>query len=206
MWKVNTRGALLQSSICTTTTISYTTGGSLMMKNLNQSDFDEYYRVRLQSLEQYPVAYSSMPKFFIESSKEMHLSLLKDSGSESDFYLKGFFLRQRLVGLIGMKPETRECVNHKASMWGFYVDPEFQGQGIGEQLLDQFITDAIHSKIIRSIRLVVPENSKKAISLFKKKKFEIYGLEKNGIRDLEGKFHHQIYVQLMTELGEKSGS
>src|SRR5262245_8595847 len=112
-----------------------------MIRNLCPSDYDEYYRVRLQSLEQYPVAYSSMPKFFIEASREMHLKLLADSASDSSFFVKGYFDNGKLLGIVGMLPETRECVDHKASLWGFYVDPEYQNNKIGTKLLTEFLVE-----------------------------------------------------------------
>ena len=47
-----------------------------MIRNLTRSDYEEYYRVRLKSLQQYPVAYSSMPKFFTDATLEMHIKFL----------------------------------------------------------------------------------------------------------------------------------
>jgi ribosomal protein S18 acetylase RimI-like enzyme len=166
-----------------------------MIRNLTTNDFDEYYRVRLNSLTLYPVAYSSMPKFFIEATSEMHLKVLADSESESSFFIKGFFQDNKLIGIIGILPETRESVDHKASMWGFYVDPEFQGLGIGRKLLDQFLIDARNDLRLRSVRLVAATNCESALSLFHKVGFEQYGLERESIRDNE-KFYDQIYMQM----------
>ena len=165
-----------------------------MIRNLSEKDFDEYYRVRLKALNDYPLAYSSMPKFFEEATQEMHDNLLKDSASESSFFLKGYFEDEKLLGLIGLKPEGRESVAHKASMWGFYVDPEHQGKGIGRKLLDEFLREATQDEQLMYIRLMVCVTCERSIKLFHKAGFVDYGLEKKSISD--GKdFYDQLYMQ-----------
>ncbi len=165
-----------------------------MLRNLNENDFDEYYRVRLQSLEEHPVAFSSMPKFFVNASKEMHMKLLADSGSDSSFFVKGYFEGQKLVGLLGVMPETRESVAHKASLWGFYVDPRYQKKMIGRQLLDAALADTSDDQRIKYLRLVVSVSCKRAIELFHKAGFQDYGLEREAITDGSA-FYDQIYMQ-----------
>ena len=165
-----------------------------MLRNLNENDFDEYYRLRLKALEENPLAFSSMAEFFRECPKEKHLELLRDSGSDSQFYLKGAFKDEKLVGLIGMKPESRACVDHKATLWGFYVDPAFQNIGIGEKLLSSFLMDALKDKKLSSIRLIAAENCSAALKLFKKAGFKKYGVEPKGIKH-EGSFFDQVYMQ-----------
>lgn len=166
-----------------------------MIRNLTTDDYEEYYRVRLSSLQQYPVAYSSMPKFFIEASREMHLKLLADSASGSSLFVMGYFEDGRLLGIIGMLPETRECVDHKASMWGFYVDPNNQGKKIGTKLLQAFLLDARNDRRLRCVRLMVAVNSEAAIALFYKFGFEKYGQERDSIRD-GNIYFDQIYMQI----------
>ena len=165
-----------------------------MLRNLNENDFDEYYRIRLKALEEYPTAYSSMAEFFRECPKEKHLALLKNSGSKSQFYLKGYFKNDVLIGLIGMKPETRSSVDHKATLWGFYVDPAFQGKGYGKKLLESFLMDASKDQKLKTVRLIAATNCKRALALFESVGFIKYGVEKEGIKH-DGNFFDQQYMQ-----------
>ncbi|MCB0415446.1 MAG: GNAT family N-acetyltransferase [Bdellovibrionales bacterium] len=143
-----------------------------MIRVLNENDFDEYYRVRLKSLEDHPEAYSSMPKFFKEATNEIHLKLLNDSASESNFYLLGHFYENKLTGIIGLKPESRESVIHKATLWGFYVDPEFRNSGIGKKLIQKLLSITKEKSNLRYIRLMVAASCKEAISLFEQVGFD----------------------------------
>lgn len=170
----------------------------MVIRNLGKNDFEEYYRVRLKSLQEYPVAYSSMPQFFIDATREMHLKLLEDSESDSSFFLKGYFEDGKLLGIIGMKPETRESVAHKASMWGFYVDPEYQGTGIGKKLLEEFLRDAKDDSTLKYVRLMVANSCEKAISLFRSFGFKEYGLETMSISD-GNSFYDQLYMKISCE-------
>ncbi len=166
-----------------------------MIRNLTRADFNEYYRVRLKGLQEYPVAYSSMPEFFINASQKMHDDLLDDSASDSSFSLKGYFENEKLLGLAGLKPETRQCVDHKASLWGLYVDQDYQRNKIGSKLIHALLIDAIKDKKLRHIRLAASVSCKNAVDLFYKTGFEKYGLERNSIR--EGSiFHDQVYMQI----------
>jgi len=166
-----------------------------MIRNLENRDFDEYYRLRLKALEENPVAFSSMPRFFKECPKEKHLALLDDSASGSSFFVKGYFEHKKLLGLIGMLPESRESVDHKASLWGFYVDSDHQNKKIGTKLIKSFLEDAQKDQKLRSIRLVVATPCQSAIHLFRKHGFVDYGCEKESIRDMDNQFYDQIYMQ-----------
>jgi len=165
-----------------------------MIRNLSKQDFSEYYRVRLKALEKYPLAYSSMPKFFKEATQEMHDNLLHDSGSDSSFFVKGYFENKKLIGIIGLKPELRESIAHKASLWGYYVDTKFQRKGIGQKLLDSLLNDATNDQKIKFVRLVVCKTCENAISLFHKAGFIDYGVERESISDGRT-FYDQVYMQ-----------
>ena len=169
-----------------------------MIKTLGVEDFEEFCRVRLKSLEEYPVAYSSMPQFFKDASLEMKMNLLSDSEGESSNFINGYYKENKLIGLIGFRRESRDSVAHKGTIWGFYVSADFQEQSIGKALLNSLIKKVSSDKDIKYIRLMVAENCERAISLFKSFEFKEYGMEIDSISD-GVYFYNQIYMQKFIE-------
>ncbi|MBC7412125.1 MAG: N-acetyltransferase [Bacteroidia bacterium] len=77
-----------------------------------------------------------------------------------------------------------------------YVQPEYQGQGIGQLLLAQVIADAKASKKIVSILARITQGNKPSILIHKKFGFKETGvLEKAGIKF--DKYLDVIFMQLM---------
>ena len=165
-----------------------------MIRNLTPKDYEEFCRIRLESLKTYVVAFSSMPEFFINASKEMKLNLLEESASESSNFILGYFQDEKLLGLIGFRRETRESVSHKGSMWGFVVDFDNQSKGIGKDLIDAYINQIRKDKNIKYIRLMVATVCERAIKLFTSAGFIQYGLETESISDGKN-FFDQIYMK-----------
>lgn len=91
--------------------------------------------------------------------------------------------------------ETRKCVDHKASICGFCVDPDHQGEKIGTKLLESFLVDAKNDKKLRNIRLIAAVSSEAALQLISKFGFEKYGLDRDGIRD-GTTYSDQVYMQI----------
>lgn len=165
-----------------------------MIRNLTTKDFEEFCRLRLESLKTYEVAFSSMPEFFINASKEMKLKLLEESENDSSNFILGYFRNEKLLGLIGFRRETRESVIHKGSMWGFVVDSESQNKGIGKELINAYLSQIKKDKTIKYIRLVAAIHCERAIKLFTSAGFIQYGLETESISDGKN-LYDQIYMK-----------
>ena len=80
-------------------------------------------------------------------------------------------------------------------MWGFYVDPEYQGRNRGRKLLEAFLKEVRENENLKSVRLMVSEPCETAIQLFKKAGFVQYGLEPMSISD-GTHFYNQVYMQI----------
>ncbi len=166
----------------------------MMIRKLNTKDYDEFCRIRLESLKTYEIAFSSMPEFFINAPKEMKLKLLEDSENDSSNFIMGYFQDEKLLGIIGFRRETRESVSHKGSMWGFVVDSDFQGKGIGKKLIMSFVDQLEKDKNIKYVRLMVATACERAIKLFMSSGFIQYGIETESISDGKN-FYDQIYMK-----------
>lgn len=117
-----------------------------------------------------------------------HLQL-SEEGTESP--LLGAWAEGALVGLLGMNREQRPSVRHKAGLWGFFVQPEHQNQGIGRALVTEMIAVAKTLPELRQLRALVPAAGT-APFLLEKMGFERFGFERDAKR-VDGQFHDQVY-------------
>lgn len=56
---------------------------------------------------------------------------MADSESESDNFILGAAAAGAWAGMLGFKREPKLNVSHKATLWGFYVEPAYRNRGIG---------------------------------------------------------------------------
>ncbi len=166
---------------------------NVKIKVLESSDLDEFCRVRLNSLEEYPVAFSMMPELFKSAPVEAKRAQLDDSASDSPNFILGIFLEDKLLGIIGFLVNQRGSVAHKGTMWGFYIDPKYQSKGLGRALLKAYIEKINSIESIKFHRLMTPVNGKNAISLFESVGFIKYGQEPNAISDGKDYFDQYYY-------------
>jgi len=92
----------------------------------------------------------------------------------------------------------RKKIKHIATLNSMYVKPEYRSQGIGEKLIVKTVT-YLFEQSIEIINLSVATNNKKAISLYEKLGFNIYGEQKNAIK-LNDEY---IDLYLMTKDNDK---
>ena len=168
-----------------------------MIRKLISDDHEQFSKLRLLGLESYPVAFATMASDWNNAKPEQTITPLKDSESESSNYVFGAFEKDQLVGLIGLKREVRQSVDHKGSLWGLIVAPDYQRKGYGRLLLSAAIDEAKKMNLLY-LRIVTATSSANAISLFNSVGFCQYGLEENSIKD--GKqFYDQIYMKLLVQ-------
>lgn len=164
-----------------------------MIRRLESKDSSAYYKLRLRGLQLHPEAFGTGAEDWSKATDEQVKSLLGQS-SQDDFVL-GHFEDDELMGVIGLKREKKNSVQHKATVWGLMVLPEFQRQGIGRKLLRELVHRASENLELQFIRAIVTDASENASVLFESQGFEKYGLESRGIRK-DNQFFDQIYLAL----------
>jgi ribosomal protein S18 acetylase RimI-like enzyme len=158
---------------------------------LTTTDYDAYYSLRLQSLQECPQMYATDANDWQTAPRpviERHLQASEANQSP----ILGTWHSHELVALVGLKPESRPTVAHKASLWGLYVAPPHRRQGIGSRLLAFTITVAKEIEPLRQLRAVVNASSEEAIGLFVSSGFKQFGMEPRA-KLVEGTFHDQVY-------------
>lgn len=169
----------------------------LLMKisRLTPKDYDQFYALRLESLETCPEEFATDAEAWKNASRETINKLLVTSEERKDTPILGAWVDEKLVGLVGVNRDLRPSVKHKSTLWGMYVTLSHRKHGIGKALLVAIVSVLKEEPDLRLIRAVVTVTSTDAITLLKKGGFKIYGQEPEA-KQLEGKFYDQVYLWL----------
>jgi [ribosomal protein S18]-alanine N-acetyltransferase len=84
-----------------------------------------------------------------------------------------YHMNQQVVGYIGIR-----LLDQNAEMMNFVVDPIYQGQGIGEKLLNEVMM-ALKEKKVEMLSLEVRRHNQKAIRFYEKHQFQVSHIRKN---------------------------
>ncbi|QYR23859.1 GNAT family N-acetyltransferase [Paenibacillus sp. sptzw28] len=147
---------------------------------LESSDAEIYRDILLMSLKDSPEAFLTTYELEKEKSIEMIRNNLMPS--DSQFTLGAFNKNNRLVGIVRFIREDNLKTNHKGSVIGMFVLPEWRGQGIGKALMKQLIKKAKKCDGLERINLTVISNNDTAKNLYRSIGYEVYGSECNAIK------------------------
>ena len=147
---------------------------------LTDADAGEWWRLRLESLQGDPSAFSA--------SAEEHMSLGLEEvkrrlGAEgSDMFVAGAFEDGLLVGMAGLYREKGLKSRHKARVWGVYVTPVKRGAGVGRRVLQAVLDRGGAMPGVEQILLSVTATQTAALALYRSLGFESFGREPRALK------------------------
>ena len=147
-----------------------------MIRRLVASDAEGYIVVRSEALECEPFAFGTSAGEDIARSVVRARRMLADRQNA----VFGAF-DPDLVGVVGVRRQSRKKLRHKAELWGMYVRLEQRGRGLGRQLMEAAIAYAREQDGVRLLHLVVTERAVAAAVLYDKLGFLTWGIEPAGL-------------------------
>ena len=133
-------------------------------------------QLRREALEQEPFAFGSSPEEDLVQSLGQASDLLNDSHRT----VFGAFATD-LVGIVGVRRQTRKKESHKADIWGMYLRANHRGHGFGRRLMEAAIAFAREQDGVRLLQLTVTSKAVTAAALYEKLGFVIWGIEEAGL-------------------------
>jgi RimJ/RimL family protein N-acetyltransferase len=118
--------------------------------------------------------------------------------SSVDSFMLGAFCEDQLIGIAGLSRAERRKTQHRGEIVQMYVNPEYRGQQIGEQLLRMVVDKAFELAGFEQLELGVVANNSSATRLYEKIGFEIYGVQKNYFKDGD-RYWDQQFMQLFKD-------
>ncbi len=99
-----------------------------------------------------------------------------------------------VIGWCDVTPKARPIYAHSGVL-GMGLLPQFRRQGIGKRLIAQSLA-AARSFGLQRVELMVRENNRGAIALYKRMGFEIEGVQRNAIL-LDGTYENLILMAVL---------
>lgn len=165
---------------------------------LTADDASEWLRLRLESLETDPEAFSSSVEEHHTLTSEGVRSRLGSAAEDS--FVVGAFQESRLRGTVGFYREKGPKNLHKGRVWGVYLTPEARGTGVARQMMEHMLGRAARIDGLGQILLAVTTTQKAAHKLYRSLGFETFGTEPRALKIGE-KYIDEEYMILRLKPG-----
>lgn len=152
--------------------------GKILLREASPDDAVQFRELRLGALQNSPVAFSadyqrnlSYPPRHWEDTLTMH-------ADESTIFLA--FEENHLIGMTGIARGGSPKTRHSATLWGVYVEPEWRGLHIAEELI-RCCFDWAKARGIVIAKLGVAAINQSAVRCYQRCGFKVYGTEPRAL-------------------------
>jgi RimJ/RimL family protein N-acetyltransferase len=153
---------------------------SIIIRRVRIDEAAQFRDLRLASLVETPDAFASSYEEEEHWTSEFYAERQR---SQPDNFIIGAFDNTTLVGMVGFFRERFRKTRHVGIIWGMYVRPEYRRQNIAEKMLDYLIEEARTVQGIEQLHLGVVSTIYPAKLLYEKCGFQLFGEEKNAMKD-----------------------
>ena len=152
----------------------------MQIRLLTPDDAPEWWRLRLESLNTDPSAFSSSADDPQSLKMEDVRNRLRSNPEQ--FFIVGGFENSQLQGMAGFFREGGAKSRHKGRIWGVYVTPAQRGQGVGRKLLEATLTRSAEIDGIEQILISVTATQTDATALYRSLGFQSFGREPRALK------------------------
>lgn len=150
------------------------------MRVLGERDAEVLINLRMQALEDTPMAFGASPETDFMAQRERVIDYLNDR--ENRLLFGAFDSAGTLVAMAGIGRGHHAKSRHRADVWGMFVSPSARRCGLGAGLLEKLVDQA---KLwnLDWLDLCVSSVVPGAQALYVKAGFVAWGTQPDGLRD-----------------------
>lgn len=167
----------------------------MQVRELNSSDAQHYYELRLEALLTNPSAF--ITTYEQEKQKPDPIKTTGERLDNNSSRTFGLFVEEQLAGVATLVKETHPKFAHKASLVAMYITADHRRKGGAELMIKELIQFA-RAIELEVLHLSVVTDNHPARNLYKKLGFEIYGTERKAIK-LQDRYLDEDHMELFLE-------
>jgi RimJ/RimL family protein N-acetyltransferase len=168
----------------------------IIYRKLKSNEAQVFRRIRLECLQNFPENFGTIYEDEVVKPKLYFEEIIEQDSADVFFF--GAFIDNELIGIAGFVRGNRTKTRHRGEIVSMYVNPNFHGKRVGENLLRELIKSAFDSEGLESIELTVVADNASAAKLYEKIGFEIFGVQKNYFK-FGDKYWDQKFMQIRKE-------
>jgi RimJ/RimL family protein N-acetyltransferase len=146
---------------------------------LDPHDAEQFKALRLLAVDNSPTAIWPTRQEEMARSIEEIAARIRSTPTQAVF---GAFEGEVLIGITGVRREPLCQVNHKATIWGVFVNPSYRGRGIAQTLLSAATVHATEEWDAIQLMLCVNAENLPAKRLYASHGFQTFGLEPRAMK------------------------
>lgn len=170
----------------------------MAIRLLDENDAEAYRALRLRALRENPEAFGASYEETADRPLAEVAERLRPAGDPPERFTLGAYVDGALAGNVTFVREQGAKVRHKGFIVGMFVAPEQRGRGLGAALMEAAIARARALPGLERINLAVVTTNVAARALYKRLRFESYGLERHALKQ-DGRYHDEDLMVLRLE-------
>lgn len=151
-----------------------TTKGLIIIRPATSADALEFSELRQEALRDNPSVFGSSFDERENCTPEWALTVLSRNPQDEFSFVAEH--NQKLVGMTGIRRFTGIKLRHSATIGGVFIQPDYRGLGLSDQLIKHCIAWAKIQKVA-ILKLAVVCGNQAALKVYQHNGFQIYGTE-----------------------------
>ncbi|MGE5378024.1 MAG: N-acetyltransferase family protein [Bacteroidota bacterium] len=163
---------------------------TVVIREANVADAAGFRELRLEALQNSPIAFSADYQKNISHPAKYWEDLLSPHPDESTMFIAE--VDGKLIAMTGVMRGSSPKTRHSAWIWGVYVTPAWRGLHIAEEIIRSCIEWAGARNVVLA-KLGVAAVNQPAIRCYERCGFKIYGTEPRAVF-VDGKYYDEYLM------------